>query len=312
MYGAPGAARITGVRRGLRPAARAVDARIHTPDPVPRPELETKRARLRHRLRELGSLVIGYSGGVDSVFLAASAVDVLGPEPVLAVTGLGPAYPAVQRRTAEACARDFGIPHLEIRTEEIDDPDYVRNPRNRCYHCKSELWEKLRAVADERGYAAVANGANADDAGEHRPGMDAAREHGVVSPLLEAGLGKDEIRRFSREAGLPTWDRPASPCLASRIPHGLEVTPRRLAAVEAAEERLRARGYREFRVRHHGDALRLEFAPDELEGALAEAPAIRRALEAEPDLPVLIDVEGYRRGSVSGAGPLVRIGAAGP
>lgn len=308
----PGSDRITGVRRTHLPAARAVDARIHTPDPVPRPDLETKRDRLHHRLRELGSLVIGYSGGVDSVFLAKSAVDALGAPRVLAVTGLGPAYPGVQRETARACARDFGIPHLEIRTEEIDDPDYVRNPRNRCYHCKTELWGKLRGVAAERGYAAVANGANADDAGEHRPGMEAAREHGVVSPLLDAGLGKDEIRRLSREAGLPTWDQPASPCLASRIPHGLEVTPGRLAAVEAAEERLRERGYREFRVRHHGDALRLEFAPDELEGALAEAPAIRRALEGEWALPVVIDVEGYRRGSVSGVEPLVRLGAPGP
>lgn len=271
--------------------------------------LDCKLERLRARLRELGSLCIGYSGGVDSVFLAVTAVDELGSGAVLAVTGLGPAYPEVQRDTARECARRFGIPHLEVETREMEEEGYVSNPVDRCYHCKTELWGRLASIARERGLEAVASGANADDRGDYRPGMTAAREHGVVSPLLEAGLGKDDIRRLSRVRGLPTWDRPASPCLASRIPHGLPVTAARLREVERVEAVLRERGYREFRARHHGDAIRLEFAPAELEQALRRTDELTDSVAAVTPRRLLVDVEGYRRGSLHEGLALVQLEA---
>lgn len=271
--------------------------------------LEEKHARLVEILRECGSVCIGYSGGVDSVFLAKVAVDVLGPENVLAVTGRSATYPAVQLEMALACVRQFGIPHEEIETDEMSDPNYVANPTNRCYFCKTELWSKLTALAAARGYAVVLDGSNADDAGDHRPGMRAAQELGVRSPLLEAGLTKAEIRELSRRLGLPTWDQPSAPCLASRLPYGLSVTPERLRQVEAAEEAMRRRGFREFRVRHHGDAARIEVAPVEMERAIAQAGALARELRDVGFERVLLDVEGYRRGALNEGLPLVRLQA---
>ncbi|HEX7050294.1 MAG TPA: ATP-dependent sacrificial sulfur transferase LarE [Longimicrobiales bacterium] len=262
--------------------------------------------RLADILRACDSVCIGYSGGVDSTFLAKVAVDVLGRARTLAVTGLSASYPEVQRETARECARRFGIPHLEIDTDEMADPDYAANPSNRCYFCKTELWSKLTAVARERGYAAVLDGSNADDAGDYRPGMQAAREYGVRSPLLEAGLTKAEIRGLSRELGLPTWEHPASPCLASRLPYGLAVTLERLRQVERAEAVLRREGLREFRVRHHGDAARLEVALPEMPRMLERAQAVRAAL-IEIGFPrVLLDVEGYRRGALNAALPVLQ------
>ncbi|HEX7119317.1 MAG TPA: ATP-dependent sacrificial sulfur transferase LarE [Longimicrobiales bacterium] len=272
--------------------------------------LEEKFARLSEILRECGSVCIGYSGGVDSVFLAKAALDVLGPENVLAVTGRSASYPEVQREMALDCVRRFGIPHLEIETDELADPNYAANPSNRCYFCKTELWSKLTAVAEQRGYAVVLDGSNADDVGDHRPGMRAAAEKRVRSPLLEAGLTKAEIRELSRRMGLPTWDRPAAPCLSSRLPYGLAVTPERLRQVEAAEEAMRGRGFREFRVRHHGDAARLEVAPVEMPRALELASDLVRELTALGFERVLLDVEGYRRGALNEAPPLVRLRAA--
>jgi uncharacterized protein len=269
--------------------------------------LARKRGALARILEECQSVCIGYSGGVDSVFLARYALDVLGPDRVLAVTGRSASYPAVQHRMAIDCVERFGIPHLEVETHEVSDPRYAANPGNRCYHCKSELWTRLSAVARGRGLKTVVDGANADDASDHRPGAVAARELRVRSPLQEAGLTKAEIRALSRAMGLPTWDQPASPCLASRLPYGLEVTEDRLRQVEQAESMLRRQGLREFRVRHHGDVARVEAAGEELDRALEVVLSVGAQLRALGFRTVLVDVEGYRRGALNEG--LVQMGA---
>jgi uncharacterized protein len=261
--------------------------------------LDDKRKRLAEILRECGSVVVGYSGGVDSVFLARVAVDVLGAENVLAVTGKSDSIASWMEDTAREVAEQFGIRWLEVETREMDDPNYAANPSNRCYFCKSELWTRLAALAAERGFGAVLDGSNADDVGDHRPGAVAAAENAVRSPLLEAGLTKDEIRAWSKELGLPTWDQPAAPCLASRLPYGMAVTPERLRQVERAELALRARGFRDFRVRHHGTVARLEVHPSEI----ARVAALRAEIDADVRATgfgrVLLDLQGYRRGSLN-------------
>ncbi|HSH44894.1 MAG TPA: ATP-dependent sacrificial sulfur transferase LarE [Longimicrobiales bacterium] len=262
-------------------------------------QLRAKRARLGRLLRSFESVCVGYSGGVDSVFLAKVAVDELGPERVLAVTGRSASYPGVQHRMALECVTRFGIPHLEVTTDELADPNYAANPTDRCYFCKTELWSRLHGVAADRGLRTVVDGSNADDPSDHRPGARAARERGVRSPLQEAGLTKLEIRALSKELGLPTWDQPASPCLASRLVYGLAVTPGRLSQVEEAESMLRVRGLREFRVRHHGDAARVEVAPAELDAGLDAVHAVAGDLRRLGFRKVLLDVEGYRRGALN-------------
>lgn len=271
--------------------------------------LETRLDLLRAILRDAGSVCIGYSGGVDSAFLAVFAVQAIGPANVLAVTALSESYPDVQRRTADEVAERFGVPHVTVRTDELNDPRYAANPVNRCYFCKTELWDRLVEVAKERAIAIVVDGSNADDASDHRPGAQAAREHGVRSPLQEAGLTKQDIRVASHALGLPTWDQPASPCLASRLPYGLAVTSERLRQVEDAESLLRRHGFREFRVRHHGDAARVEVAPAEMVRALSMAEPIAAALRAFGFERVLLDVEGYRRGALNESLPLAPAGA---
>lgn len=261
--------------------------------------LAEKRDELASVLEDCRSVCVGYSGGVDSVFLATFAVDVLGRDRVLAVTGRSAAYPEVQHRMALQCVERFGIPHLEVETRELDDPSYAANPTNRCYYCKSELWDRLARIAAERGLRTVVNGANADDASDHRPGETAAAERGVRSPLRDAGLTKADVRTLSRALGLPTWDQPASPCLASRLPYGLAVTPGRLAQVERAESLLRAAGLREFRVRHHDTVARVEAAPAELDAAMNAVMALATRIRGLGFEAVVVDVEGYRRGALN-------------
>ncbi|MBV9773781.1 MAG: ATP-dependent sacrificial sulfur transferase LarE [Gemmatimonadetes bacterium] len=275
--------------------------------------MEGKKQRLREILRECGSVVVGYSGGVDSVFLARVAVEVLGRENVLAVTGKSDSIASWMEDTAREVAERFGIPWVEVETEEMRDPRYAANPSNRCYFCKSELWTRLDAVAAERGFRVVLDGSNADDVGDHRPGAVAARENRVRSPLLEAGLTKAEIRAWSRELGLPTWDQPAAPCLASRLPYGMAVTPERLRQVEAAELGLRGLGFRDFRVRHHGAVARLEVDPAELPRVAPLRREIHAAVQNAGFGRVLLDLQGYRRGALNEGLPaaqLVQLGGA--
>ncbi len=271
--------------------------------------LQRKEKALHSLLRECGSVLVAYSGGVDSAYLAKAALDALGREHVLAVTGRSASYPEAQREVAEAVADAIGLPRLEIDTHELDDPSYAANPRDRCYFCKSDLFGRLLALARQHGCAAVLDGSNADDLDDHRPGLIAARELGVRSPLQEVGLSKDEIRALSRRAGLPTWDMPASPCLASRISYGTPVTPGRLRRIEEAESRLRSLGtWRELRVRHHGELARLEIDSGGL-GGFVEPDLRARVIEALRDAGfsrACLDLSGYRRGALNetqGGGP---------
>jgi uncharacterized protein len=258
-----------------------------------------KEASLRDRLEALGSVVVAYSGGVDSAYLAYVASRTLGDR-ALAVTADSPSYPERHRQLAIRIAREFALRHEIIRTSELDVPEYRANPSNRCYYCKRELYTHLSRIAAERG-AVVVDGNNADDRGDYRPGRQAAREFGVSSPLDEVDLGKAEIRELSRRAGLPTWDEPASACLSSRIPYQREVTDEKLRTIERAEEALRALGFRVFRVRHHEDVARIEIARDEMVRALEPdiAVAIVRELKAVGYKYVSLDLQGYRTGSLN-------------
>lgn len=264
------------------------------------PDLQRKNRELGERLRSAGRVLVAYSGGVDSSYLAFAAHRALGQD-ALAVTALSPSYPEVHREMALRVASEFGIPHRTVDTAEMENADYRANRPDRCYHCKSELFQVLGALRDELGFDAVAYGVNTDDTSDFRPGHRAAREQGVLSPFLDTALSKAEIRALSREAGLPTAELPSSACLSSRLPYGTEVTPERLRQVELGEAALRELGFRQVRVRHHGDLARIEVDPSELPRAL-DAEMARRISAAVRPLGfrwVALDLDGYRTGSLN-------------
>jgi len=263
-------------------------------------DARAKEAALLERLAALPSLIVAYSGGVDSAYLAWAAHRALG-ERALAVTAISPSYPRSHREMAERVARAVGFAHRFIESHEHENPDYAKNAPDRCYFCKSELFELLEKLRAERGIAAVAYGVNQDDTSDFRPGHRAASERHVLSPLLDAELTKLEIRALSHAAGLETAELPASACLSSRVPYGMEVTPEKLRQIDRAEDALRALGYRQLRVRHHGELARVELAREEMPRALAPDAlrAISRALHDAGFRWVSLDLDGYRTGSAN-------------
>jgi pyridinium-3,5-biscarboxylic acid mononucleotide sulfurtransferase len=262
--------------------------------------VEEKELLLLKQLAEFPSMIVALSGGADSAYLAWAAHHAIGAR-ALSATALSPSYSAHDRAVVEEFVRQLGVRHEFIETHEMENPRYRANAADRCYFCKDELFTELNVMAKERGFASVAYGVNADDTLDFRPGHRAATEHCVLAPLLDAGLRKAEIRLLSQRAGLPTWDRPASACLASRLPYGTEVTPERLALVERAEAALRELGFRQFRVRLHDKLARIEIAPAEMPRALSPemAASISARLKAAGFTYVALDLEGYRQGSLN-------------
>jgi uncharacterized protein len=261
-----------------------------------------KETALAAWLASRGRVAIGYSGGVDSAYLAVVARRTLGAESVLAIVGRSASYPAEQWASARRVADEFRVPVLELDTEELADPRYAANPANRCYFCKTELWGKLVPVAKARGFTTVVDGTNADDVADYRPGAQAAREHAIASPLAELGFTKAEIRRRSLALGLPTWQQPSSPCLSSRLPYGTPVTAERLGQVERAELALRGLGIDgDLRVRYHGDLARVELSQDTLAHWLEPEPAARlcAAVRGAGFARVALDLRGFRSGSLN-------------
>lgn len=265
------------------------------------PTTAEKYAALQQRLGKLGSVVVAFSGGVDSALLLKVAVQTLGRDKVLAVTGRSPSVPSAELGSVAALAAEVGAPHEFLDTHEFDDEKYVANPPERCYYCRTELYARLTKLAAERGFNAVISGANADDLGDFRPGLKAADEHAVGSPMAEVGLTKSELREIAAELGLSIHDKPASPCLSSRVPYGEEITPEKLRRIDAAETFLRELGFRECRVRHHNDLARIEVPAAEIH-RLAD-PRLRAKVDRELRQLgyqyVALDLRGFRSGSMN-------------
>ena len=259
-----------------------------------------KEERLRELFRELESVIVAYSGGVDSSYVAYVANEELGPR-ALCITGQSASLPAYQRAEIDRVVEKFGFQHEVIHTEELENPDYRANNSNRCFFCKDELYSKLESVARSRGIKNIVDGSTVDDLGDFRPGRQAAAQHAVRSPLIEVGLSKTEVRELSRKVTLPTWDKPASPCLSSRIAYGTTVTIERLSKVDRGEEILREFGFREFRVRHHDQLVRLEIAQAEMDRALQKdlLDELAKKFRELGFKYVTLDLEGFRSGSMN-------------
>ncbi len=262
--------------------------------------LQAKEETLAALLRDMGQVVVAYSGGTDSAYLAWMAWRELGDN-ALAVTADSASIPASHKRDAEDFVHKYGIRHEYVETREFENPDYVKNGPDRCFHCKDELFAVLERMSEERGYSNIVYGVNKDDLGDYRPGQRAAQLHHVKAPLVEAGLTKPEIRELSRLAGLPTWDRPAAACLSSRIPYGTPVTIQNIKTVEVGEEEIKALGFRQFRTRFHGELVRIEIAREELPKALDPSMAARftSIFKGLGYKYVTLDLEGYRQGSLN-------------
>jgi uncharacterized protein len=262
---------------------------------------EHKFLKLKNLIQEMDSVLVAFSGGVDSTFLLRVARDVLGAENVLAFTALSPTYPRSEFEESRELAASFGVRQVVVESNELEIPGFAQNDRRRCYHCKKELFSLCRRKAEELGFRTVLDGSNLDDLGDYRPGREAAEELGVRSPLMEAGLTKEDIRFFSRKMGLPTWDKQPFACLSSRLPYGTEITPGRLDRVERCEAFLRRKGFRNYRVRFHGETARIEVAPEEIPRFLDEK--LRREVVGEFKAAgftyVALDLEGYRTGSMN-------------
>ncbi len=271
-----------------------------SPPPLQVADLIAKQDRLIGLLRAMENAIVAYSGGTDSAYLAWAAHQALGDR-AIAITADSASIPASHKRDAEAFVQQFGIAHRYIETLEFDNPDYVRNDKNRCFHCKDELFTRLEAYARDNNLANIVYGVNVDDLGDYRPGQRAALDHQVKAPLVEAELTKAEIRELSRLADLPTWDRPAAACLSSRIPYGTPVTLENVRTVELGEEELKALGFRQFRTRFHGELVRIEIAREELSRALDPAMAARFSaiFHALGFKYVTLDLDGYRQGSLN-------------
>jgi pyridinium-3,5-biscarboxylic acid mononucleotide sulfurtransferase len=274
-------------------------------DTAAQDSMTAKSHRLQEQLRSLGRVLVAYSGGVDSAFLAWAAHHALG-ENMLAVLADSPSLARSQMQDAVAFAEEQGIPLTIVQTDEIDRAEYRKNDASRCFHCKDELFTVMEDFRTQHGFDVIAYGVNVDDQGDYRPGQQAARQHGVAAPLLDAGLTKNEIRELARVARLRIWDKPASACLSSRIEYGRPVTPEALQVVEQGEEALRQMGFRQFRVRHHGDIVRIEIARDELPRALSPemADEFTRIFKALGFSYVTLDLEGFRSGSMNAVLPI--------